>query len=99
MAEQKGGRPIAASMRPTGGDKALVSRKQYFRRKKVCKLSVEKVDDVTYRDFQLLKQFISENGRILPQRITGTSPAFQRRLARAIKQARNIALLPFNARG
>jgi small subunit ribosomal protein S18 len=87
MAEQRGGRPIAASMRPTGGDKALVSRKQYFRRKKVCKFSVEK-----------MKQFISENGRILPRRITGTSPAFQRRLARAIKQARNIALLPFTSR-
>lgn len=98
MAEQKGGRPIAASMRPTGGDKALVSRKQYFRRKKVCKFSVEKIDDITYRDVQLLKQFISENGRILPRRITGTSPAFQRRLARAIKQARNIALLPFTSR-
>jgi small subunit ribosomal protein S18 len=47
----------------------------------------------------MLKQFISENGRILPRRITGTSPAFQRRLTRAIKQARNLALLPFTSRG
>ncbi len=99
MAEQqRGGRPIAASMRPTGGDKALVTRGKYFRRKKVCKFSVEKIDDITYKDVALLKQFISENGRILPRRITGTSPAFQRRLTRAIKQARNIALLPFNSR-
>ena len=47
MAEQKGGRPISSSMRPTGGDKAIAGKKQYFRRKKLCRFCVEKVDDIT----------------------------------------------------
>ena len=46
MPEQKGGRPISASQRPTGGDKAIATRKQYFRRKKVCRFCVEKIDDI-----------------------------------------------------
>ncbi|MBC7924767.1 MAG: 30S ribosomal protein S18, partial [Bryobacteraceae bacterium] len=45
MAEQKGGRPISSSMKPTGGDKAIAGKKQYFRRKKLCRFCVEKIDD------------------------------------------------------
>jgi len=96
MAEGRGGRPIAASMRPTGGDKAnLTNKKQYFRRKKVCRFSVDKVDYIDYKEVPLLKAYISERGKIIPRRLTGTSTQFQRRLATAIKRARNIALLPF----
>ena len=96
MAESRGGgRPISASQRPTGGDKAMVSRKQYFRRKKVDRLAVEKIDYVDYKDVKLLSQFISERGRIIPRRITGVCTANQRKLKVAIKRARNIALLPF----
>lgn len=77
---------------------AGTSGRKYFRRKKVCKFQVEKIDHISYRDVPLLRQFISEKGKILPARLTGTSPHFQRKLTKAIKQARNIALLPFATR-
>ena len=97
MAEQRG-RPLSASQRPTGGDKAMAGgRKQYFRRKKVCRFCVEKIDDINYKDIRLLNAFISERGKITPRRITGVCAPHQRRLSEAIKQARNIALLPFAA--
>ena len=57
MAEQRGGRPIAASQRPTGGDKAIATgKKQYFRRKKVCRFCVEKIDDINYKDVEAARQ-------------------------------------------
>jgi len=97
MAEPKG-RPIAASQRPTGGDKAVATAKrQYFRRRKMCRFCVEKIDDIDYKDVKLLSAFISERGKITPRRITGVCAPHQRRLSEAIKQARNIALLPFAA--
>ena len=80
--------------RPGGGPGA----RKFFRRKKVCKFTVEKIDHISYRDVRLLQQFISDRGKITPRRLTGTSAPFQRKLTRAIKQARNIALLPFAAR-
>jgi len=95
MAEQRG-RPLSASQRPTGGDKAMAgTRRQFFRRKKVCRFCVEKIDDMDYKDVKLLNAFISERGKITPRRITGVCTPHQRRLSEAIKQARNIALLPF----
>jgi small subunit ribosomal protein S18 len=97
MAEQKGGRPISSSMKPTGGDKAIAGKKQYFRRKKLCRFCVEKIDDINYKDTRLLQGFISERGKITPRRISGVCTPHQRRLSEAIKQARNIALLPFAA--
>jgi len=97
MAEQKGGRPISSSMKPTGGDKAIAGKKQYFRRKKLCRFCVEKIDDINYKDIRLLGSFISERGKITPRRISGVCTPHQRRLSEAIKQARNIALLPFAA--
>lgn len=95
MADQKGGRPISASMRPTGGDKAIATKKQYFRRKKVCRFCVEKIDDINYKDVKMLTNFISERGKITPRRISGVCAPHQRRLSESIKQARNIALIPF----
>ncbi|HSB14555.1 MAG TPA: 30S ribosomal protein S18 [Bryobacteraceae bacterium] len=95
MAETKG-RPVSASQRPTGGDKAIaVGRKQYFRRKKVCRFCVDKIDDIDYKDVKLLSGFVSERGKITPRRISGVCTPHQRRLSEAVKQARNIALLPF----
>jgi small subunit ribosomal protein S18 len=99
MADQKGGRPIAASQRPTGGDKAIATgKKQYFRRKKVCRFCVDRVDDINYKDVNLLGGFVSERGKITPRRISGVCTPHQKRLSEAIKQARNIALLPFASR-
>ena len=99
MAEPKsgGGRPIAASQRPTGGDKAFGGKKQYFRRKKLCRFCVEKIDDINYKDVKMLHAFVAERGKIVPRRISGVCAPHQRRLMDAIKKARNIALLPFAA--
>ena len=98
MAEStRGGRPISASQRPTGGDKAIATKKQYFRRKKVCRFCVEKIDDINYKDVKMLNAFVAERGKIVPRRISGVCGPCQRRLADAIKKARNIALLPFAA--
>jgi small subunit ribosomal protein S18 len=72
--------------------------RKYFRRKKVCKFCVEKIEAVNYKDVRLLAQFVSESGKITPRRLTGVCMPHQRRLSRAIKQARNIALLPFAGR-
>jgi small subunit ribosomal protein S18 len=98
MAEQRGGRPIAASQRPTGTDKAIATgKKQYFRRKKVCRFCVDKVDDINYKELKIIGSFVSEKGKIVPRRVSGVCAPHQRRLAEAVKQARNIALLPFAA--
>src|ERR1700744_6281996 len=72
--------------------------RKFFRRKKVCKFTVEKIDHISYRDVRLLQQFISDRGKIIPRRLTGTSAPFQRKLTKAIKQARAIALLPYAAK-
>ena len=72
-------------------------RKQYFRRRKVCKFCDEKIDVIDYKDVKLVGQFVSERGKVLPRRLTGTCSPHQRLLTVAIKRARNIALLPFAA--
>ncbi len=69
-----------------------------FRRKKVCKFCVEKIEAINYKDVRLLAQFVAESGKIVPRRLTGVCTPHQRRLSLAIKQARNIALLPFAGR-
>jgi len=81
--------------RPSGGPGG---RGKFFRRKKVCKFCTEKIDAIPYRDVRLLQGFVAERGKIVPRRLTGVCTTHQRGLARAIKQARNIALLPFAAR-
>ncbi len=78
--------------RPGGG---AGGRGKFFRRKKVCKFCTEKIDAIPYRDVRLLQGFVAERGKIVPRRLTGVCTMHQRRLTRAIKQARNIALLPF----
>jgi small subunit ribosomal protein S18 len=72
--------------------------RKFFRRKKVCKFCVEKIDDINYKDVRMLQQFVAEKGKIVPRRLTGVCTPHQRRLTSAIKRARNIALLPFAAR-
>lgn len=69
-----------------------------FRRKKFCKFKADGGVDIDYKDLQLLKAYITESGKIVPSRITGTSAKFQRRLATAIKRARFLALLPYTDR-
>jgi small subunit ribosomal protein S18 len=66
-----------------------------FYRKKVCKFTAEDVKEIDYKDVAMLKGFITETGKIVPSRITGTSARYQRQLASAIKRARYLSLLPF----
>ena len=88
-APRSGGRPGGSRSGGPGG------RGKFFRRKKVCKFCTEKIDAIPYRDVRLLQGFVAERGKIVPRRLTGVCTTHQRRLTRAIKQARNIALLPF----
>ena len=92
---RSGGRPGGPGGRPSGGPGG---RGKFFRRKKVCKFCTEKIDAIPYRDVRLLQGFVAERGKIVPRRLTGVCTTHQRRLTRAIKQARNIALLPFATR-
>ena len=86
-----GGRGPGGPPREGGGRK-------FFRRKKVCKFCTEKIEDINYKDYRLLGQFVAESGKIVPRRLTGVCAPHQHRLSNAIKQARNIALLPFAGR-
>ena len=70
-------------------------KRQYFRKKKVCKFCVEKMDFIDYKRADILSQFVQERGKILPRRMTGVCSRHQRWLGVAIKRARNIALMPF----
>lgn len=72
-------------------------KKKKFTRAKVCRLTVDKVIHIDYKDVALLKHFVTERGKIIPRRITGATAKHQRMLTRAINLARQIALLPYAA--
>lgn len=67
-----------------------------MRRKKFCRFSAEGADVIDYKDLDMLSEYVTETGKIVPSRITGTSAKYQRQLAKAIKRARYVALLPFS---
>jgi len=85
-------RPGGRRSGPGGGPGG---RRQYFRRRKVCKFCEEKIDVIDYKDVRLVSQFVSDRGKILPRRLTGTCSPHQRLLTVAIKRARNLAFIPF----
>ena len=66
-----------------------------FSRKRYCRFTAEGIKEIDYKDLDLLKQYVTETGKIVPSRITGTSAKYQRQLATAIKRARYLALLPY----
>ena len=68
---------------------------RFFRRRKFCRFTAEGVKEIDYKDLEVLKQYVSETGKIVPRRITGTKAKYQRQLATAIKRARYLALLPY----
>lgn len=68
---------------------------RFFRRRKYCRFTAEGIKEIDYKDLNLLKQYVSESGKIVPSRITGTNARYQRQLATAIKRARFLALLPY----
>lgn len=71
---------------------------RYFRRKKYCRFTAEGITEVDYKDLAMLKSFVTETGRIIPSRNTGTKARYQRQLARAVKHARYLALIPYTDR-
>jgi len=73
----------------------MAFRKQRMGRKKVCYFTKNHIQYIDYKDVELLKKFISPNGKITPRRVTGTRAKYQRSLAAAIKRARQMALLPY----
>ena len=68
---------------------------KFVRRRKFCRFTAEGVTEIDYKDLELLKGYISETGKIVPSRITGTKARYQRQLSEAVKRARYLALLPF----
>lgn len=68
---------------------------RFYRRRKYCRFTAERTVEIDYKDLETLKAFVSETGKIVPSRITGTKARYQRQLARAIKRARFLSLLPY----
>ncbi|GGX38187.1 30S ribosomal protein S18 [Saccharospirillum sp. HFRX-1] len=68
---------------------------RFFRRRKFCRFTAEGIKEIDYKDVDLLKGYITETGKIVPSRITGTRARYQRQLSSAIKRARYLALLPY----
>lgn len=68
---------------------------RFYRRRKFCRFTADDVKYIDYKDIETLKQYVTENGKIVPSRITGTKARYQRQLSLAIKQARYLALLPY----
>jgi len=68
---------------------------RYFRRRKFCRFTADGVDKIDYKDIATLKNYVTESGKIVPSRITGTKARYQRQLSTAIKRARFLALLPY----
>ena len=68
---------------------------RFYRRRKFCRFTAEGVTEIDYKDIEVLKQYVSETGKIVPSRITGTKARYQRQLAKAIKRARYLSLLPY----
>lgn len=69
---------------------------RFFRRRRYCRFTAEGVKEIDYKDLNTLKAYITETGKVVPSRITGTKSRYQRQLARAIKRARYLALLPYS---
>ncbi len=75
---------------------ARTMSRNFFRRKKYCRFTAEGVEEIDYKDLNTLRGYVTETGKIVPSRITGTKSKYQRQLAKAIKRARYLALLPYS---
>lgn len=69
---------------------------RFFRRRRYCRFTAEGIEEIDYKDLNLLKGYVTETGKIVPSRITGTKARYQRQLSRAVKRARYLALLPYS---
>ena len=91
-------RPMGRNAKAKGKGKDGKKRERgnnLFKRKKFCRFTAEGVKQIVYKDIDILKDFVQENGKIMPARITGTKARYQRQLSTAIKRARYLALLPY----
>ena len=69
---------------------------RYFKRKRFCRFTAEGIDEIDYKDLNILKNYVSESGKIIPSRISGTKKLYQRQLSTAIKRARYLSLIPYS---
>jgi small subunit ribosomal protein S18 len=84
------------AFKPKAGAKRKDDKgRSMFKRRKFCRFTAEKIEQIDYKDVDILKDFITENAKIMPARITGTKTGYQRQLSTAIKRARFLALLPY----
>ncbi len=86
----------AAAARPERPARPFMGKKRFESRRKVCKVCAEKIENVDYKNFQFVKSFTMESGKILSRRITGTCAKHQRQITKAIKRDRNLAILPYS---
>ncbi len=93
MAEKRGGRRGRSAK--AAADKAKTRRRGIFRRRRVCRFCVDKIDYINYKDVRLLMPLVPERGKIQPRRLSGTCEKHQRKLRTAIKRARQLALIPY----
>jgi small subunit ribosomal protein S18 len=82
-------------LRPLNRSLEVQVMARFFRRRKFCRFTAEKIEQIDYKDLGILKAYITETGKIVPSRITGTKSHYQRQLATAVKRARYLALLPY----
>lgn len=92
---RSGGRSGRGKGKGKGKGRDGRGRGQLFRRRKFCRFTAEGIKQIDYKDINLLKDFINENGKIIPARITGTKARYQRQLSVAINRARYLALMPY----
>jgi small subunit ribosomal protein S18 len=69
---------------------------KFFRRKRFCKFTAEGITEIDYKDLNLLRQYVTETGKIIPSRLSGTKARYQRMLSNAVKRARYLALIPYS---
>ena|SRR5215831_14510564 len=91
----RGGRGGRKDNRKDSRGRDRAGSRQLFKRRKFCRFTAEKITWIDYKDVDVLKDFINENGKIIPARITGTKAHYQRQLSTAIKRARFLALMPY----
>ena len=89
------GKPTGRGGRTTGGGRRAQQQNALFKRRKFCRFTAEKVETIDYKDLETLRDFILDNGKIIPARLTGTKSHYQRQLDTAIKRARFLALMPY----
>jgi len=97
MADFRGGRKSGKSGKSgKAGEKRGGGGSRFFRRRRYCKFTAEGVVEIDYKDLATLKAYVTETGKIVPSRISGTKARYQRQLSTAIKRARYLALIPYS---